>query len=86
MPKTAQVEIKVTDLDELKGLLDYLQELIRVGDHMQSEASRLAEWVKDNVPYEHLPYEVAGALHGVIGAIIDWTDARRSASSREQSS
>ena len=49
-----------------------------IGDHMQSEASRLAKWAHAfwrEYP-ERVPYEVGMAIVGLESAIEDWTEAR----------
>lgn len=55
-----------------------LVELRRIGDEMQSEASRLAEWVRLHGPaFGDLPYEVGQALIGVESVVAQWTDQRK---------
>jgi hypothetical protein len=55
-------------------------ELRKVGDMMQSEASRLAEWAENAMRLHpttlEMPYEVREALLGVKSAVHDWTGAR----------
>ncbi len=48
----------------------------QIGDELQSEASRLAEWVRHRPDPEPLPYEVLQALLGVEGCVERWTEAR----------
>ena len=56
-------------------------QLRRIGDMMQSEASRLSSWIDDALKAHpttlEMPYEVRMALSGVRSAIDDWTEARR---------
>ncbi len=76
-------EMGVFDLVVLEAERDRYRQ---IGDHMQSEASRLAEFVREEFPATRkdltLPYEVHQALIGVEGAIRDWT-AARSATNQE---
>ena len=53
-----------------------LTRLRQIGDQMQSSLSRLHEYIDQNVDYNDLPYEVAGATHEVQSAIQKWTDVR----------
>jgi hypothetical protein len=55
----------------------YPAQLERAGDALQREASRLAEWVA-MLSFEDLPYEVAGALHGVQRGAEKWDEVRTS--------
>jgi ATP-dependent Clp protease ATP-binding subunit ClpC len=48
-------------------------DLMRIGDKLQSEASRVAEYLKG----EKLPYEVAQAVFEIDAAVKEWTDTRR---------
>jgi hypothetical protein len=52
-------------------------ELVRTGDRMQSEASRLAEWADSR--RGEMPYEVRMAFIGLKTAIEEWTEIRRRA-------
>jgi hypothetical protein len=51
-----------------------------IGDLMQSEASRLAEWAEEAMQKHpttlEMPYEVRMALLGLKDAIAQWTDVR----------
>lgn len=49
-------------------------DMTRVGDRLQSEASRLAEWTH-KLPWGDLP--VAQAVLGVESAVDEWTEIRR---------
>ena len=53
-----------------------IAELVRIGDEMQSEASRLAEWVDKQ---QDVPYEVSMALMSVQHTVEAWTAERRRA-------
>lgn len=53
-----------------------ITELVRIGDEMQSEASRLAEWVNKQ---QDVPYEVSMALMSVQHTVEAWTAERRRA-------
>lgn len=48
-------------------------DLMAVGDRLQSEASRVAEFLKG----ERVPYEVAMAVAEIEAAVKEWTDLRR---------
>lgn len=48
-------------------------DLMKIGDRLQSEASRVAEYLKG----EKLPYEVAQAVFEIDSAVAQWTEARR---------
>lgn len=52
---------------------------IAAGDRMQSEFSRLLEWVAPMLSSDSavIPYEVRMAVHEGRSAIAAWTDARR---------
>ena len=50
-------------------------ELLRTGDRMQSEASRLVEWAESR--RGDMPYEVRMAVVGLKAAIEEWTETRR---------
>ena len=50
-------------------------ELVRTGDRMQSEASRLVEWAESM--RGEMPHEVRMAVIGLKGAIEEWTEVRR---------
>lgn len=52
---------------------------MQIGDEMQSEASRLAGWVRHRQDPEPLPYEVVLALVSVEGCVERWTAARTAA-------
>lgn len=47
-------------------------DLMRIGDRLQSEASRIVEYLKG----ERLPYEVAMAVAEVESAVKEWTETR----------
>lgn len=49
----------------------------RIGDQMQSEASRVAEWSRSVAHLAYMPYEVESALLGLESAIHQWTELRR---------
>lgn len=49
-------------------------ELVRIGDGMQSEASRLADWALAH--YDDLPYEVQMAAAAIRSSVSHWTTAR----------
>lgn len=51
-------------------------EMTRIGDRLQSEASRLAEWVRCECAPTEIPYEVRQALVGVESAVAEWTKLR----------
>jgi hypothetical protein len=51
-------------------------EMRRIGDRLQSEASRLAAWLRESGA--QLPYEEDMAVLGVESAIEEWTELRRS--------
>lgn len=57
------------------------EEAARVGDRLQSEASRLAEFVRkieEEDPFgEVIPYEVRMALFEIETAVAEWTELRR---------
>jgi hypothetical protein len=54
-----------------------LTDAVRIGDHMQSEASRMAEWILSQSAWDSIPYEVAMAAHGAQRAVEEWTTMRR---------
>lgn len=56
---------------------EQIKQMHTVGDYMQSEASRLAEFVSDLPADYPIPYEVRQALFGVSRGIRQWTDLRR---------
>lgn len=60
------------ELTRLRARVEELERLIRPGDTLQSAASRLAEWVRENDP----PYEVRMAAIEAQRAVEEWTDAR----------
>lgn len=65
-----------------RGVFAERDELRAIGDRMQSEASRLAEFVRREYPshrWDSLPYEVGMALLEVESAVKDWTEERRRA-------
>lgn len=53
-------------------------DLIRAGDQLQSEASRMAEWIRGmmNSDDVYVPYEVGMAAISTQGAVDAWTEAR----------
>lgn len=52
-----------------------LKELRRVGDKLQSESSRLAEFLRELEV--DIPYEVFQALLGVESGVNQWTEIRK---------
>lgn len=50
---------------------------IQIGDTMQSAASRLAEWVREQVDHHTVPYEVHMAALEAATAVEEWTELRR---------
>lgn len=68
-----------TEMPEMRRprIYEDAAELQRIGDCLQSEASRLAEWVRHAFPYSTLPYEVGQALLGVESNVEGWTQVRR---------
>ncbi len=61
---------------EKHDVLRERDDLRQVGDMLQSEASRLAEFVNALGP-AMVPYEVQQAMLGVRSAVAQWTDVRR---------
>jgi hypothetical protein len=57
--------------DSSKAAGETRAELVRIGDRLQSEASRLAEWVLND---QRAPYEVMGAAAGAMSAVNEWTE------------
>jgi hypothetical protein len=55
-------------------------ELVRAGDRMHSETSRLVEWAKSR--RVEMPYEVRMAFIGLKAAIDEWTEIRHRAYDR----
>jgi hypothetical protein len=52
-------------------------EMRQIGDYMQSEASRLREYVVELMEQGvDVPYEVRGSVHGLNSAIKNWTVLR----------
>lgn len=47
--------------------------MTQVGDLLQSEGSRVAEWV---LQQEQVPYEVRQAALSIESGVRDWTDVR----------
>lgn len=60
--------------DKLDRLKETADEFRQVGDTLQSEASRVAEWARGSTG---LPYEVYMALLGVEHSVVAWTEVRR---------
>lgn len=59
------------------GLTEDPAEMRRVGDLLQSDASRLAEWVIAQDDHEEpVPYEVHSAAHSAQSAVEKWTALR----------
>jgi hypothetical protein len=56
---------------------EQLRELSRIGDVLTSEACRLHEWVKREIPFESLPYETGLALLAVRSYVEEWEQIRR---------
>lgn len=54
----------------------YHRPLSAIGDRLQSEASRLAEWVATVSHEVQVPHEVQMAVGAVRAAVDDWSDVR----------
>jgi hypothetical protein len=60
-------------------------DLTRIGDQMQSEGSRMAEWVLDHEAFVSLiPHEAVRAAATFRYAAEEWTNARSENTSKEQ--
>lgn len=83
-------EITTKDMEKRFGVAEYraalanpddpaieLSELRAVGDMMQSEASRIIEWISHKDMGDQIPYEVRMAIIGVQNSIERWTEIRR---------
>jgi hypothetical protein len=49
----------------------------RIGDNLQSEASRMADWFRQEQHRRAFPYEVHMAVAAVERLVEEWTELRR---------